>query len=136
VSHCDFDPSDRRHDHGGLTRVSNLSRFIPLLSIYPPCGPGEAPGTYPPPSVAFLHHSVPHLRAFSMSLPNLPALQRLHRLNVSSSGFCDRLSNALYEEEYQQCVPDLQGDDLVWLVDYLDKVPRYVISPHPSLKPA
>ena len=59
---------------------------------------------------------------FSMSLPTSPALQQLQYLNASSSEFQDQLSNALYGEEYQRCVQDLQGDDLVWLVDYLDKV--------------
>ena len=57
-----------------------------------------------------------------MSSPSLPALQQLHRLNKYSSGYYDQLSNALYGKEYQQCVPDLQGDDLAWLIDYLDKV--------------
>jgi len=57
-----------------------------------------------------------------MSSPTFPALQRLRLLSGSSSGFHDQLSNVLYREEYQQCVPKLQGDDLLWLVDYLDKV--------------
>jgi len=59
-----------------------------------------------------------------MSSPSPPALQRLHRLDRSSSDFQDQLSNALYGEEYKRCVSNLQGDDLVWLVDYLDKVRR------------
>ena len=56
-----------------------------------------------------------------MPSPNTPALQKLHRLKGSSPDFYDQLSDVLYGEEYQQCVPILQGDDLVWLVDYLDK---------------
>ena len=53
---------------------------------------------------------------------SLPALQQFRRLDGSSSGFHNQLSDVLYGQEYRQCVPNLQGDDLVWLVDYLDKV--------------
>ncbi|KAF9643878.1 hypothetical protein BDM02DRAFT_3191109 [Thelephora ganbajun] len=56
-----------------------------------------------------------------MSSPSSPTLQQLYRLDASSPDFGDQLSNVLYEQEYQQCVPNLQGDDPVWLVDYLDK---------------
>ena len=69
-----------------------------------------------------------------MSSPTLPALQQLRRLDGSSSGFCDQLSGVLYGEEYKQCVPDLRGDDLVWFVDYLDKVPRHIALARSPLK--
>ena len=49
-------------------------------------------------------------------------LQQLRRLERSSSGFHDQLSNILYGGEYTRCVEGLQGDNLVWLVDYLDEV--------------
>ena len=71
-----------------------------------------------------------------MSSPSPPALQQLRRLNRSSSGFHDQLSKVLYGERYKQCVPDLQGDDLLWLVDYLDKVRRRISSPYSPLKSA
>jgi hypothetical protein len=71
-----------------------------------------------------------------MSSPTPPALQRLHRLNRSLSGFHDQLSNALYGREYRQCVPNLQGDDLAWLVDYLDKVCCRIALPHSPHIPA
>ena len=61
-----------------------------------------------------------------MSAPSLPALQRLHCLDRTMSGFQDQLSDILYGEMYQKYAPDLQGDDLVWLVDYLDKVRRHI----------
>ena len=64
-----------------------------------------------------------------MSSPTPPALQQLHRLDGSSSEFHDQLGNILYGEEYRRCAQDLQGDDLVWLVDYLDKVRRHVALP-------
>jgi hypothetical protein len=61
-----------------------------------------------------------------MPSPNSPVLQRLDRLNRSLSGFRDQLRSLLYGEEYKRCVPSLEGDDLVWLIDYLDKVRRRV----------
>jgi hypothetical protein len=62
-----------------------------------------------------------------MPSPNHPTLQQLNRLNRSSSRFHDRLRSVLYGEEYKRCVLDIQGDDLVWLVDYLDKVRGRVV---------
>ena len=71
-----------------------------------------------------------------MPSPNFPALQRLHQLDKSSPDFPDKLCNVLYGEEYTKCVLILQGDDLVWLVDYLDQVRRHVSFPYSPLKPA
>ena len=65
-----------------------------------------------------------------MSSSTPPALQHLPYLDRSSSEFHDQLINILYGEEYQQYMQDLEGDDLVWLVDYLDKVCRYTALPH------
>ena len=70
-----------------------------------------------------------------MSSPGLPVLQQLQSLDGSSSEFHDQLSGVLYGEEYQQCVTGLQGDDLAWLVDYLDKVLPHVALAHSPLKP-
>jgi len=70
-----------------------------------------------------------------MSPPNPPALQKLDRLDRSSPEFHGQLSNVLYGEEYQRCVPNLQDDGLVWLVDYLDKVCHHIAFPHSPLKP-
>ena len=49
-------------------------------------------------------------------------LKELRGLDKSSPEFHDQISDILHGEEYKQCVSDLQGDDLVWLVDYLDQV--------------
>ena len=68
-----------------------------------------------------------------MSSPTSPALQKLHHLDRSSPNFHDQLCNALHGEEYTQCVLNLQGDDLVWIVDYLDKVRRRVTLPYSPL---
>ena len=65
---------------------------------------------------------------------SLPALQQFRRLDRSSSGFHDQLSDILYGHEYRQCVPNLQGDDLIWLAEYLDKVRCYTALPRSPFK--
>ena len=65
-------------------------------------------------------------------MPLLNALGQLRRLDNSSPGFHDHLSHVLYGEEYKKWVPNLDGDDLVWLVDCLDKVRRHIVIPHPQ----
>jgi len=70
-----------------------------------------------------------------MSSSGPPALQQqLHRLNRSSPRFHDQLSEVLYGGGVSTLVPDLRGGDLVWLVDYLDKVSRHVAFPRSPLK--
>lgn len=69
-----------------------------------------------------------------MTSPQL--LQQLHRLDGSSSWFPDKLSNILYGEEYKRCVGDLRSDDLVSLVDYLDKVRCRIPLPPLLVKPS
>ena len=71
-----------------------------------------------------------------MSPPGSLVLQKFHRLDTSLTGLHDQIAALLRGEEYQRCVSNLQGDDLVWLVDYLDKVRRRVVSCYPLLKPA
>ena len=70
-----------------------------------------------------------------MSLPGSPVLQQLHRLDKSSSDFHDQLCKVLYEPEYVQCGQNLQGDDLAWLIDYLEQVRPHVVPPRSPLKP-
>jgi len=57
-----------------------------------------------------------------MSPSTLTALQELHRLNRTSFEFQDGLRNLLYGEAYRECAQNLKSGDVVWLVDYLDKV--------------
>ena len=85
-------------------------------------------------SSTFSCRSLPQSRVFLMSSPGSPALQQLYHLDRSSSDFHDRLCNVFYGSEYSQCVPNLEGDDLVWLVDYLDKVCCRVTFPRPLLQ--
>jgi hypothetical protein len=69
-------------------------------------------------------------------MPLHSALKQLDRLNNSLSGFHNELSNVLSWEDYKQCVPNLQNDDLVWLVEYLDRVRYRIAPPRPLLQPA
>ena len=70
-----------------------------------------------------------------MSSPSSSTLQQLHHLDKSSPNFQDLLCNVFYGEGYRQSVPNLQGDDPMWLVDYLDKVRRQIAFLHPPLNP-
>jgi len=54
-------------------------------------------------------------------------LKQLRGLDKSSSKFHEQVSDILYGEEYKQWVPELQGDDLVGFVDYLNQV-RHPVS--------
>ena len=53
-------------------------------------------------------------------------LQQLHQLNRSSPKFHDQLNIILYGEEFKQHATNLDANDLLWLVDYLDKVRHHV----------
>ena len=68
-----------------------------------------------------------------MASPTSPALKRLYDLDESSSAFQDELSNVLNQEECVQRLQSLQGEDLVWFIDYLDKVGRCASFPRPPL---
>ena len=76
------------------------------------------------------------LRLYPVASPNVLALQYLHRLNASSPKFGDQLCNILYGAEYVNCLPSLGGDNLVWLVDYLDNVRYCIVLTNFPLKPA
>ena len=54
--------------------------------------------------------------------PSHPALQKLVALDKSIFKFHGQLSDVLYGEEYARCVTELEDDDLLWLVDYLNEV--------------
>ena len=66
-------------------------------------------------------------------MSSLNPLGQLRRLDGSSLEFHDQLSHVLYGEEYKKWVSSIDGDDLVWLVDYLDKVCCHVAVPDPCL---
>ena len=72
----------------------------------------------------FIHKPPPHRNTFLMSSSNPTALRQLRHRGRSSPDFRNKLSNALSGEEYGGSVPNLQGNDLVALVDHLDKVYR------------
>ena len=70
-----------------------------------------------------------------MFSPSLPALQQLHHLDMSLSRFHDQLSSILCGEQYKQYVPNLIGDNFVWLIDYLSKVRCHVALLHSPSQP-
>lgn len=55
------------------------------------------------------------------TIPSGP-LKQLHSLDKASPHFHEQLSSFLHGDEYRNAVPNLQGEDLVWLVEYLDSV--------------
>jgi hypothetical protein len=61
-----------------------------------------------------------HESELPMASPKLPALQVLQNFDPTSPDFGNLLRNFLREEEY--ILPHLQGDELIWFIDYLDKV--------------
>ena len=60
-----------------------------------------------------------------MAPPTHPVLQQLHRLDRSSSDFRDKLYQILHGQAYEECAKNLEREDLIWFVDYLDKVRRH-----------
>ena len=61
-----------------------------------------------------------------MSPPNV--LKQLRDFDRTSLQFHKHLSNFLRSEGYRSAVPSLQGEDLAWLVEYLDSVSLQNIS--------
>ena len=66
-----------------------------------------------------------------MTPPN--PLQKLRDLDRTSSHFHNQLINFLRGNEYQDAAPGLQGEDLVWFVDYLGNVSLHAVSPRSTL---
>jgi len=50
------------------------------------------------------------------------ALKQLQGFDRASPQFHKHLSNFLRSEGYRSAVPTLEGEDLEWLVEYLDSV--------------
>ena len=60
-------------------------------------------------------------------------LQTLRDLDKTSPHFHNQLIDLLRGNEYRDVIPSLQGEDLAWLVDYLDGVSFHTISHHLAL---
>ena len=56
-------------------------------------------------------------------------LKQLRGFDRASPQFHKHLSDFLRSEGYQSALPSLQGEDLAWLVEYLDSVSIRTISP-------
>ena len=57
-------------------------------------------------------------------MPSRSPLEQLRSLDESSLEFQDQVSNILAGKQFKDWVPTIQDDDVVGLVDYLDKVRR------------
>ena len=57
-------------------------------------------------------------------MPPRSPLEQLRSLDESSPEFQSQVSNIVVAKEFKDWVPTIQDDDLVELVDYLDKVRR------------
>ena len=51
-----------------------------------------------------------------------PVLQRFSRLDRFSQEFPEHLLDLLSGKDYVECVSGLEGNDLLWFVEYLDQV--------------
>jgi len=56
-------------------------------------------------------------------------LEQLRDFDKASPEFHKHFSNFLRSEGYRGVVPSLQGEDLAWLVEYLDTVSFWTIPP-------
>lgn len=99
-----------------------------ILSIYLPCGSGEASGTYTYSPVVCSLRLITPAKPYLMFSPTSPVLRELDLLNRSSPDLHDQLCRILHGEEYVQCEKNLEQDnELVWLVDFLDEVRHLII---------
>ena len=64
----------------------------------------------------------------------LNVLEQLRGFDRTSPQFHKHLSNFLRSDGYRSAVPNLQGEDLAWLVEYLDSVSLYIVLSNPSPK--
>lgn len=71
-----------------------------------------------------------------MSSPSSPALRELHRLDKSSPGFGNQLNDIISGEKYAQCERNLERDDSVWLINYLDEVRCLTVLSRSPLRPS
>ena len=86
-----------------------------------PHGFTEATATMPECSPIPLAEQIP--------MPAPVPLERLRTLDISSADFPDKVAKLLRDEAYQECVPNLQGGNLTWLVEFLDNVYLQIPSP-------
>ena len=71
-----------------------------------------------------------------MPLPASPVLQELDGLVRTSSDFSEQLYNVLSRRDYLNCEKNLDDGDVMWLVDYLDRVCCHAAFPYSPLRQA
>ena len=63
----------------------------------------------------------------------LNPLQQLRDLDPNSPQFHEHLSNCFRGNEFRSAVSSLQGEDLAWLVEYLNGVSLQTVTLHSTL---
>ena len=110
-------PPGAEHTYGTPSHRPSQTAFSSLVlspsELRPPACEFEA-GFQPKPDVY-------------MSPPNV-LLRQLHNLDRTSPQFHIHLSNFVRSKEYRNAVQNLQGEDLMWFVEYLDSVSLQTIS--------
>jgi len=66
-------------------------------------------------------------------MPPPDPLEQLRVLDISSADFPNQIAKLLCSNEYKQCVQGLEGDILVWLVEFLHDVRLCVLHNPPLL---
>ena len=66
-------------------------------------------------------------------MPPSNPLKTLRNLDGTSPDFHNQLVDLIRGSEYRDAIPNLEGEGLAWLVDYLENVSLHNVSPHPAL---
>jgi len=64
----------------------------------------------------------------------IPPLGSPDQPGTPSFNFHAQLDKILHDKEFEQCRTNLEENDLVWLVDYLDKVCHHVVLSRSTLQ--
>jgi hypothetical protein len=111
--------------------------FISLVRFRPPRTPFSTRVHLADPARLLVYIlSTPFSSLPSAGSPSSPVLKRFARLDGSSQDFPKRLCDLLCGDDYTKRVPGLQGDDLMWLVEYLDQLLHRITLLRPSSEPA
>ena len=114
----------------GSGRLHTLSPQLPnfeherVVAACSPCYSRPSLHTRP----VFLRPWTVHLAPSLSSMTQAEVLQQFKQRHRSSPQFLDQLTSLLSKNEYKECIPNLQDHEVVWLVNYPDKVCLYSAS--------
>ena len=78
-------------------------------------------------TLCITHPPANHEQLIRFYMTSLAILQQLDCPNKSSPHFPDWLTSTLYEEGQKDYIPKLQGGDVAWLVEYVNR--RHIFDP-------